>query len=83
MANTTSGAEELCEEQSVAPCITFPVANVDFTYESDTSDTRSTLDHFIVSQNLVGLVSYYKSFHDGDNLSDRCPVSLKLRLGVE
>ena len=79
----TQSMKIFCEEQSLAPCITLSVANVDFTYESDTTGTRSTLDHFIVSQNLIGLVSYYESIHDGDNLSDHSPVSLKLRLDVE
>ena len=63
-------------------CLYESVSSVDFTYESSVNGTRSTIDHFLISDNLRSVVSDYRSEHDGGNLSDHSPVLLTLNIGI-
>jgi exonuclease III len=40
------------------------------TFESKISDSRSTIDYFLVSENLSELITNYAVKHSCDNLSD-------------
>ena len=53
---------------------------IDFTYESMSNDTRSLIDHHLVSEGLKNSIGSYEVLHDIENLSDHAPVALKLRL---
>ena len=55
--------------------------SVDFTHIHTDGVTTSTLDHFLVSQQLLGLVEECGPVHQGDNLSRHSPILLSLRLG--
>jgi exonuclease III len=50
--------------------------NVDYTYTSKINGVQSTLDHFLVSENLFTWLNKYSVSHDGDNLSDHSVVTL-------
>ena len=39
---------------------------------------KTTIGHFIVSENLCNLVSEYSYLQEGDNLSDHSPVRLQV-----
>ena len=49
---------------------------------SKISGTKSTLDHFIVSDNLFGSINKCTVLHEGDNLSDHSLVSMSLSMPV-
>ncbi|ELU01739.1 hypothetical protein CAPTEDRAFT_217538 [Capitella teleta] len=51
---------------------------VGFTYNNEATGAQSVLDHFIVSENLLGSIESYSCLHEGDNLSDHLPVCLNL-----
>ena len=74
----TNALKRFCTELNLVPCVTLQVNEVDFTYVSDMSGSRSLIDHFIVSENLVPSVKKYFSLHEGNNTSDHSPVILEL-----
>ena len=56
------------------------MSQVDYTYSNDASGVRSIIDHSFLSENLIPNVTHYSSMHDGDNLSDHCPIKLHVSL---
>ena len=63
-------------KESLAFALVSPVANVTYTYESTISNTKSLIDHFLVSDNLMRHVTQYRAVHKGDNLSDHSYVMI-------
>ena len=57
-----------------------PVNGIDYTFESMSSNDRSTIDHFLITENLRQFVVDYVVIHDGDNLSDHSPIRLTLSI---
>lgn len=55
-------------------------ADIQFTYENIATNSRSVIDHFICSENLHLSLSQYKSIHEGQNLSDHCPILLSISM---
>ena len=55
--------------------------NIDYTHVHTDGIATSTIDHFLVSSRLVGLVEECGPVHRGDNLSRHLPIFLRLRLG--
>jgi exonuclease III len=70
-------------DAGLSMCLLSDIANVQFTYENESADIMSTLDHFIVSENLLNSLLEYRSLHDGHNLSDHCPIIMKLNINIE
>ena len=52
----------------------------DFTHIHTNGTSTSTIDHFIISQGLSGLVESCKAVHRGDNISRHSPIVLKVKL---
>ena len=50
----------------------------DYTFESKANGSRTLIDHFIVSENVMNKVTSYNVLHDVDNLSDHSPVQIIL-----
>jgi exonuclease III len=71
---------DFIESESFIKGINFQNSNVCFTYESRINGEKSILDHFLLCENLFLRVGKYVSVHDGENVSDHCPVSLSLKL---
>ena len=71
------------QTESLEKGISFQNSDVHFTYESKINGMKSTIDHFLVSANLLPSVTHYVSIHEGDNLSDHCPISMRLNLDLE
>lgn len=69
-------------EESLNVCLYHPIANIDYTYESRINGSRSTLDHFLVSENLTSYINAYFVEHSVDNSSDHSPVTLELKLSI-
>jgi len=65
---------------SMAACIRQGCSDVKHTYENIHTGVLSTLDHFLISENLLQYVLEYRSIHEGESLSDHCPVLLRLSL---
>ena len=59
-----------------------PLSDVAYTYESKSYYTRSTIDHFMFSDNLYSLICEYYSPPDTDKLSDHNPVLCGLDIDV-
>ena len=77
----TTTLHEFCNRESLFMCVNHAVANIDYTYESSLG-ARSTVDHFIVSDNLIDSVVAYDVLYDGDNLSDHKAIHLSLAIPV-
>ena len=82
-SSNTVSLLRFCKEETLTPCVDSLLNNVDFTYESKINGSRSCLDHFIITDNLLPLVSKYYSVKDVDNLSDHCAVSLTIDIPVK
>ena len=52
-------------------------SNIDYTFESKASYTKSVLDHFFITNNIAANVFDVSVCHEGDNLSDHSPVTLQ------
>ena len=59
------------------------IDQVDHTFESKSLDSvTSIIDHFIMSQGLFSGLKEYASVHNGDNLSDYCPIIASFAIDV-
>ncbi len=56
--------------------------DVVYSYESKATNSRSLLDHFIVSQNITNCVVSVKSDISVDNLSDHCVISAEFNIDI-
>ena len=56
---------------------------IDFTYESKINNSKSVLDHFFVTENMLSEVSELGVNHDVDNVSDHSPVFVEFDLRVD
>ena len=59
------------------------VTSVDFTYENSWNHARSTIDHFIISENLGSSFVRQWCIHEGDNLSDHSPLFLEINIPAD
>ena len=55
---------------------------IDFTHIHTDGKSVSTLDHFLVNEGLLPLVTECKVLHRGDNMSRHSPIILKLDIGA-
>ena len=63
-------------EQNLKCCLSFDMQNINYTFESKINGNVSTIDHFMVSDNMFDYVYNYHSIHEGDNCSDHSPIVL-------
>jgi hypothetical protein len=70
--------KEFMAQENLVNLLQHPNSDVTYTYESKANGERSTIDHFLVSENLYDNVSTYHSIHEGDNFSDHSPLLLNL-----
>ena len=64
-------------------CLNDTTSNVSYTYENVVTGSQSIIDHFLISDQLSQCVLKYESIHEGDNLSDHCPLVLELNVLVD
>ena len=57
--------------------------HVDYTFESSANHSRSCIDHFVVSQNLLSCIVDVHTNDSVDNLSDHLPLSCMLNVDVD
>ncbi|ELU14772.1 hypothetical protein CAPTEDRAFT_209997 [Capitella teleta] len=74
---------DLCNRQCMQFCANSDISTVDYSYVNDFSAARSLIDHFLVSENVYDGIRRYGVRHDGDNLSDHCPILLELSIDVQ
>ena len=55
---------------------------IDFTFESKANGERSTIDHFLLTENLYNYVADYHVLHDGLNMSDHSAIKLSLEVAT-
>ncbi len=53
-----------------------------YTFESKIDGSRSILDHFLVTCNMLNTVSNYRVLYHGLNMSDHCAISLTLSMCI-
>ena len=63
-------------------CSLWESKNIDFTHIHTDNKSVSTIDHFIVNEQLLDLMVDCGPLHLGDNLSCHLPIIVKLNLGV-
>jgi len=68
-------------EENISLLNALPCYDVDYTYESMAHGTRSTLDHFLVSNQLVPHVTQVKALHSALS-SDHSPVEMTVSVNV-
>ena len=73
---------DMCERQCLQAGLNSHVAQVNFTYHNEFTGSKSTVDHFFLSDLLFLSVDEYTSFEDGDNLSDHVPLFLLLSVPI-
>ena len=76
----TTALHAFCQRNCLKLCLRLTAANIDYEY---VTGCRSTLDHFIVSDNLASQVISSDVTHDGNNLSDHNAVCLCLDILVQ
>ena len=81
-SNNTKALFDFCESECMEFCLKNQQSNVDFTYENIHDGVNSIIDHFVVSHNLYASIEEYVCYHDGDNLSDHCPLMLQMNITV-
>ena len=59
-----------------------PNNSVDYTFESKIDQTRSTIDHFIVSDNVFRDVTTIFCDHNVHNLSDHSSLGITLNVNI-
>ena len=74
---------DFCSHNGLRLCLDSAHNSVDFTYENEASRATSTIDHFIVSENLFECIDSYFTMSEGDNCSDHNPLFLHLSVRVE
>ena len=67
-------------KETLAFALESPVDEVVYTYESTMGITKSFIDHFLVSDNLMRYVTQYRAIDEGDNLSDRSYVAIIINI---
>ena len=80
-SHNTGALQRTCLDENVMLVKTLSdICDIDYTFESKANGTRSCIDHFIVSENLVDLIDECCVKHEGDNLSDNDAVYMTLSL---
>lgn len=64
-------------------CVNHSVSQIDFIYENDCIGEHSTIDHFIVPENLFVEIQLYTCVQDEDNPSDHYPPLLHLSVIIK
>ena len=59
------------------------IANVPYTFKCLGSGIESTLDHFLISPNLISSVSNYETIDMYNNFSDHSPIMLSLNIDID
>ena len=74
--------QDFCTQHSLRFCFDHSCSDVNFTYKNEWTGVKTTLDHFIVTDNLFSLLSEYFSPDEIDNFSDHDPVFMSLNLAL-
>jgi hypothetical protein len=82
-SSNTQVLNSFVNDECLSYCISLDLSDVKYTYENDSTQTESTIDHFIVSDNLTGYVLEYCSLHDANNMSDHAVVLMTLNVNSE
>jgi hypothetical protein len=78
----TKGLLSFLQTNSMNCCISHPVSSVDFSYESKANNVRSTIDHFVCTNNMWQSIIDYTVVHDMENPSDHSVIALHTCLPI-
>lgn len=79
----TRALSDFLSNEDLCSIHVLPGYSVDYTFESASDRTRSTLDHFFISENLRSSVVEITCHHDVDNFSDHSPLICSFNSDVE
>ena len=79
-SSNTRSLIDYCKEHNV--CVNSMYQSIDYTYCNDAINSRSLIDHFIVSDSLCDNVNKYCTMDDVDNMSDHLPIVMHTSLPV-
>ena len=64
-------------------CCSFSnISDVQYTYRSKINNTRTLIDHFLVSENLNNLISEYSTIDNVENKSDHVALKCSLNISI-
>ena len=63
-------------------CIDAECSNIPYTYCSKSNGCKSTIDHFMVTQNLRESIIKYESVFMNSDFSDHVPICLEMQIDV-
>ncbi len=78
----TTAFNAMLENQNLRSWTTSEFCTADFSFESKISGVRSLIDHFVLSERLFNEIVNADVIHLGDNLSDHCPISIRIDIPV-
>ena len=64
-------------------CDSLDCSSVDYSYESMSNGSRSTIDHVIVSENMSDFITAVKTTHEIDNISDHAVMTVHFNLSIQ
>ncbi len=73
---------EYLNDELMYPCIKSDCSTVQCTYYSKSSNARSLIDHFVISENLQDNLLSYNEIDSHDNFSDHIAVKCVLNVNV-
>ena len=79
----TQRFKDYIEQEQLINALNMDIANVPYTFKCMISGTESTLDHFLISPNLISSVSNYETLDMYNNFSDHSPIILSLNIDIE
>ena len=79
----TKALSSFMESENMVPLIRFTNNNVDYTYESKITYTRSLIDHIVVSESMLESAISLDAIHEGHNLSDHSPLVAKFGISTQ
>ena len=70
----TRSLKEFMNVNSFSCCLLHPASSVDYTFESKIDGSRSTVDHFLLSEVLHNRLLKYSVIDSGENMSDHVAI---------
>ena len=79
--NQTKTFLSFIQEERLSLCLEYQHSDIPFTFHC--GESFSTLDNFLVTENLFSSINHYKSCLCPDDFSDHVPISLNMNINIE
>ena len=79
--NQTKTFLSFIQEERLSLGLEYQNSDIPFTFHC--GESFSTLDHFLVTENLFSSINHYKTYLSPDDFSDHVPISLNMNIDIE